>query len=614
MQLARIAAVFGLLVIGSPALAADRPNVVLILADDLGGSDLGCYGSKFHKTPNLDKLAEAGCQFTQAYSACPVCSPTRAALMTGKHPARLHLTDWLPGRGDRPDQKLLRPKIPMQLPLEETTLAELFKKAGYTTAIMGKWHLGGAGFEPTKQGFDVNIAGDDRGSPPSYFAPYMGKSNRPLVGLEQAPEGEYLTDRLASEAAKFIEGHKDQPFFLYLPHYAVHTPMQAPADAVTGFPKWDGTPHGRQENPTYAAMLQSLDNAVGKVVESLEKAGLTQKTLILFTSDNGGLATREGPNTPATNNAPHREGKGWLYEGGIRVPLIVAWPGKIEADVAATPVYTADLLPTIADFCGLEVPETLDGISLARFLIEGVEPNSRVLYWHYPHYSNQGGRPGGAVRDGDLKLVVDYETNRRELFDLAADPSESRNIAAQESSRVASLAARLAAWRKHIGAEMPTPNPGYVPNPQAADGVVTLPARTAEVHGSMLRYEPLPHKNTLGFWVNMLDWASWEFEVTKPGAFEVVALVGCGAGSGGSTVQFQVDDQVLSLTVPVTGGFQKFQPQTLGKVVIDKPGRHKLNVRPLAKPGLAVMDLREVKLSPTTPPPAPPAGLNPPAR
>ena len=301
------------------AMADEKPNVVLIVADDLGGADLGCYGSKFYRTPNLDRLAEQGRRFTQAYAACPVCSPTRVALMTGKHPARVNLTDWLPGQPDRPAHKLNRPKIRMELPLEEVTLAERFKAAGYSTGHIGKWHLGGVGFGPTEQGFDVNIAGSDIGTTLSYKAPFR-RGNRSMTGLEEAPEGQYLTDRLGIEAEKFIESHKSAPFFLYLPHYAVHTPMVAKDETVAKYPKWDGTPHGRQENPIYAAMLESLDDAVGRVVAALDRSGLTDRTIVIFTSDNGGLATREGPNTPATINTPCARGKAGSTKGGFASP------------------------------------------------------------------------------------------------------------------------------------------------------------------------------------------------------------------------------------------------------------------------------------------------------
>jgi arylsulfatase A-like enzyme len=593
---------FTLPTLASLATAAAPPNVVLIVADDLGWADLGCYGSTFHRTPNLDRMAREGFRFTQAYAACPVCSPTRAALMTGKHPARLQLTDWLPGRPDRPDQKLLRPPLRQQLPLEERTLAEVLQKAGYATAMIGKWHLGGPGFEPTRQGFDLNVAGDATGTALSYWSPFA-RQGRTMPGLEDAPPGEYLTDRLTAEAEHFLEARArdPRPFFLYLPHYAVHTPMTAKPDLVAHYPAWDGVHHGRQENPIYAAMLESLDEGVGRVLARLETLGLSERTLVVFTSDNGGLATVEGPHTPATNNAPLRDGKGWLYEGGIRVPLIVRWPSRIAPRVEETPVWTPDLFATIRKLAAPEDSDSapIDGASLAPLLTANQPVPSRALYWHYPHYSNQGGRPGGAIRDGRWKLIEHYETGRRELFDLARDTRESTNLADKESNRVLELAARLASWRDEANAQMPAGNPDYTPNPPAANGTITLPARTADVHGVMLRYEPLPHKNTLGYWTRVDDWASWEFDVRRPGAFNVTALIGCGTRSGGSRVEFHVAGQVLGLTVPETGGFQNFVPQDLGRLTLKAPGRYHLEVRAVSKPGAAVMDLREVTLVPT---------------
>ncbi|SIO61282.1 Arylsulfatase A [Singulisphaera sp. GP187] len=575
----------------------DHPNVVLIVADDLGWADLGCYGSRFHRTPNLDKLAGEGRRFTQAYAASPVCSPTRAALMTGKHPARLHLTDWLPGRRDLPGQKLARSLIRQELPLEEETIAESLRAAGYATAHVGKWHLGGQGFDPTRQGFTLNIAGDSMGSPLSYFAPFRRKGQI-MPGLGDAPDGQYLTDRLTDEAEKFLEANRSRPFFLYLPHYGVHIPLKAKDELIAKYPRWDGIPHGRQENPVYAAMIESLDESVGRIVAKIEELGLTDDTLILFTSDNGGLATLEGPNTPPTSNAPLREGKGYLYEGGLRVPLIMRWAGRVPKGIEETPVWAADLPVTLKALCGVPGPIAGDGVSLAS-LLTGAKPiASRPLFWHYPHYSNQGGRPGGAVRDGNWKLVEDYQSGRRELFDLGRDIKESTNLAESEPGKVEELAAKLAAWRKDVDAQMPTPNPAYTPNAQLANGTIRLLAGTAEVHGAMLRFEPLPHKNTLGYWVRADDWASWEFDVTKPGTFAVQALVGCGDGSGGSTVAFRVEDQRLKLTVPVTGGFQRFVPQALGQVTLPRAGRYQLEVRAIKKPGPAVMDLREVTLSP----------------
>ncbi|HET6879849.1 MAG TPA: sulfatase-like hydrolase/transferase [Pirellulales bacterium] len=581
----------------SHAAAAEQPNVVLIVADDLGWADLGCYGSTFHRTPELDRLAAGGVRFVQAYAACPVCSPTRAALMTAKHPARLHLTDWLPGRRDMPSQRLLRPPFLQQLPLKEVTVAEVLRDAGYVTGHVGKWHLGGAGFSPTQQGFDVNVAGDERGSPVSYFAPF-GRGDRVIPGLADAPEGEYLTDRLTNEALKLIDENRSKPFFLYLPHYAVHTPLAAKRELQAGYPAWDGAPHGRQENPIYAAMLESVDQGVGRLAARLRELGLSDRTVIIFTSDNGGLATHEGKNTPATNNSPLREGKGWLYEGGVRVPLIVSWPGHIEPRVEEMPVWSADLPVSTLALCGQKFPTAVDGQDLSQLLLHQEPLPPRELYWHYPHYANQGSRPGGSVRDGDWKLIEFYDTGRRELFNLKDDVSESKNLAADRPDQVERLAGKLAVWRRQADVQMPRPNPDYVPNPPDKDGVIVLPARTADVHGVMLRYEPLPHKATLGYWVRVEDWAGWEFEVRQPGEYELTALVGCGNGSGGSQVALQVAEQKLNFTVPETGGFQQFVPQTIGRLSFTRPGRYQLDVRAVSKPGPAVMDLREVRLSP----------------
>ncbi len=585
-----------------PAGAADarRPNVVLILADDLGWADLGCYGSTFHRTPNLDRLAAAGLRFTHGYAACPVCSPTRAALMTGKVPARLHLTDWLPGRPDRPDQKLLRPRLRQHLPLEETTLAEAFRAAGYATGHIGKWHLGGGDHRPEKRGFDVNIAGDEAGSPRSYFAPFarkIGGKLRFMPGLEKAPEGEYLTDRLAAEAERFLDGHRDKPFFLYLPHYAVHIPMRAKKDLIARYPN-KPTP-GRQSNPIYAAMLQSLDEAVGRVLKKLDDLKLAGNTIVVFTSDNGGLSIREGPNTPPTINSPLREGKGFLYEGGIRVPLLVRWPGIVKPGrTSDVPAISHDLFPTLLEACGVKHKVKTDGVSLLGLWKAATAPKRDTLYWHYPHYANQGSRPGGAIREGHFKLIEFYETGRLELFDLKADPGETRNLAEEKKDLARRLAGKLADWRREVGAQAMRPNPDYRPNPQAAGGVVTLPARTADVHGSQLRYEALPHKDTLGFWTRREDRASWEFVLTRPGTFRVGVLQGCGTGQGGSVVEVAVAGQTLTFTVEDTGGFQNFKARSIGKVKLDRPGRYTLTVRPRSKAKAAVMDLRQVTLTP----------------
>ncbi|HET6575163.1 MAG TPA: sulfatase-like hydrolase/transferase [Fimbriiglobus sp.] len=591
----RLLTLASLTLLAVPAFAA-RPNVVLIVIDDYGQRDCGCYGSKYYRTPNIDRLAKQGLRFTDAYAACPVCSPTRAALMTGKYPARLNLTDWLPGRPDRPDQRLRRPAIRMELPLEEVTLAEALKGAGYATAHVGKWHLGGQGFGPKQQGFDVNVGGDRAGSPRSYFAPFRNKQGF-IPGLEDAPDGEYLTDRLTTEAVKFIAANKDKPFFLYLAHYAVHTPLRAKKDLIA---KYKPGKLGTQGNPIYAAMVESMDESVGKVLQALDDHKLAENTLVILTSDNGGLATQEGKNTPATINAPWREGKGWLYEGGIRVPLIIRGPG-VKPGLCHARTSSIDLFPTVLDLCGVTTDATPDGVSL-RPVLAGGRLDRDALFWHYPHYANQGSRPGGAVLGADkMKLIEFTDTGRRELYDLEHDPSESRNLAAEKPERVKELAAKLTDWLKRVGAKMPTPNPDYHPNPQAKDGTVTLHARTADVHGAQLRYEPLPHKSTLGYWTKADDYATWEFELAKPGTFTVEVLQGCGKGSGGSEVEVSVGGSKLTFTVKDTGGFQKFVAREVGTLRIAKPGRHTLTVRALRKPGLAVMDLRQVVLKPAGP-------------
>ena len=584
-----------------PAAAAPKPNFIFFLIDDLGRNDLGCYGSKFYRTPNLDRMAAEGMKFTDAYAACPVCSPTRASIMTGKYPARLHLTDWLPGRGDLPAQRLARPVINQQLPLAEVTIAERLKAAGYVTAHVGKWHLGGEGFEPQKQGFDINIAGDHTGTPMSYFAPFGGKGkdgkSRSMRGLEAAKDGEYLTDRLTAEAEKIIEANKDKPFFLYFAHYAVHTPLRAKADTIAKYPQVAGKA-GQQTNAIYAAMIESMDESVGRILKKLDDLKLAENTVVFFTSDNGGLATREGASTPATINSPLREGKGYLYEGGIRVPLLVRGPGIKAGSTATNAMSSVDYFPTILGLAGLSAPkpeDNVDGVTLSPLLTGGTNA-PRPLFWHYPHYSNQGGKPGGAIRDGDFKLIEFYETGRVELFDLKS--GENRNLAEDpmHTARVKAMVGKLDAWRIKTGAQMMLPNPAYKPSPQAADGTITMLGQHADVHGAMLRFEPLPHKNTLGYWVNPSDWASWEFEVLKPGKFTMEITYGCGNGSGGSEVEFAVGPQKLVFKVDQTGGFQAFVKRDIGEMSFEKAGRYTLTVKPKTKPGPAVMDLPQVVL------------------
>ena len=449
----------------SPKVAPSRrPNIVLFLIDDLGWTDLSCMGSKLYETPNLDRLAADGLRFTHAYSACTVCSPTRAAVLTGKYPARLHITDWIPGQAQRPHSKLLLPDWTKQLPLEETTLAELLKGAGYATASVGKWHLGDAGFEPTRQGFDVNIGGTKAGSPPGYFGPAS------LPGIE-LKAGESLTERLTEEAARFIESHREEPFFIYFPHYTVHTPLQAKPDVVEKYrakierlglaetdvqaPR-DLQRQHPQQHPVYAAMIESMDQSVGRIMQTLDRLQLADDTIILFTGDNGGLQS-------STDNRPARVGKGSAYEGGVRVPLIVKYPraGKPNGTSDAA-MISIDYVPTLLDLAGLPASATpIDGVSFAGLLRGGPAPQRSDLFWHYPHYHAGGATPYGAVRSGDWRLIEFYEDGRVELYNLRDDVGESRDLAQAEPSRTAELHKRLQAWRTSVGAQMPAPNPNF---------------------------------------------------------------------------------------------------------------------------------------------------------
>jgi arylsulfatase A len=430
------------------------PNIILILIDDMGWRDLGCTGSDFHRTPHIDQLARDGMRFTQAYAAAPICSPTRASILTGQHPARLGMTDWLPGRRDMPSQKLLRPQLTSHLPQSSITLAEALRERGYATAHVGKWHLGSSEYGPEKNGFDVNLGGMQAGSPPGGYFSF----NTPTLKLGP---GEYLTDRLTSEALRFIDENRRDPFFLYLAHYAVHIPLQPKEEVAKGY-RERGMPDGVHNNAVYAAMVESVDDSVGRITKKLAELQLTDNTIVVFTSDNGGLSVKEGANTPATSNAPLRAGKGYLYEGGLRVPLIVRWPTMVKArSVCETPVVSMDLYATFVAASGAAGNQDLDGQSLLPLLKQedGFQP--RPLFWHYPHYSNQGGKPSAAIRDGDWKLVEFFEDGRRELYNLKSDPIEKNDLARQEAKTADALTAKLAAWREQLGAKMPTPNPDF---------------------------------------------------------------------------------------------------------------------------------------------------------
>ncbi|MGL6073853.1 MAG: sulfatase-like hydrolase/transferase [Fimbriiglobus sp.] len=575
--------------LAAQCFAAERVNFVVVLLDDAGQRDFGCYGSKYHKTPNLDAFAKTAAQFQDATTPCPVCSPTRVGVITGRYPQRYGVTDWLPGRGDLPAQALARPKQPTGLAKDAKTVAEWLKPAGYVTGYIGKWHMGGDGESPKDQGFDVSIGASHIGSPPTYFAPYENKKTN-IPGLEKAEKGEYLTDRLTTEAIRFLETNRDKPFFLQLAHYAPHTPLQAKPEVIA---KYTARPAGQQGNPTYAAMIESIDDNMGRLFKALDDLKLTENTVVIFTSDNGGLATTEGGPTGATYNGPYREGKGFLYEGGVRVPFLVRGP-KVKAGQSNASVNSLDIVPTILGYAGV-VAEGLDGQDLREVLAGGTQ-KTRELYWHYPHYANQGSTPGSAVRVGNMKLIEFALAGRQELFDLSKDLSESRNLASEKPEVVKELSAKLAAWKKGVGAQEMTPNAVYLPNPQNKDGHITLHARTAQVYGTQFRFEPLPHKNTLGYWVKQDDYAEWEFTVTTPGEFTVEVLQGCGKGSGGAEVQLSVGESKAKFTVKDTGGFQAFERREVGTLTIPIAGRHKLTVRALTKPGVAVMDLRELVL------------------
>ncbi|MDA1234199.1 MAG: sulfatase [Acidobacteria bacterium] len=437
------------------------PNIVLFLVDDLGWMDLGCQGSTFYETPNVDKLARQGMRFTNAYSACPVCSPSRAALMTGKYPGSLgftgHITAILRHRYKK-HGRIIPPDDYMFLRHRETTLAEAIKPAGYVSASVGKWHLGSKSYWPDEQGFDVNVAGYDHGSPPSYFDPYTSPNWNPdIPTLEDRKPGEYLTDRLTDEAIKFIEDRREQPFLLYMSHYAVHTPLQAPEALVR---KYEAKleQDDSQFSAVYAAMIESVDQSLGRIIDTLERFGLGDDTVVIFTSDNGGAQA-------ATRNAPLREGKGYLYEGGIRVPLIVSWPGQVEPNATSdAPVSGADLYPTIAEIAGeLATPGQTDGRSLIPLLEGRQDGPGRDLYWYYPHYSPQAKQPGAAIRSGKYKLIEHYDPPSVELYDLESDIAEQTNLAERDPANASELLDRLRAWIENSVLIRHRVNPNYDP-------------------------------------------------------------------------------------------------------------------------------------------------------
>ena len=459
------------LFVAAAASAAKPRNVLIFLADDYGYMDLGANNpTTFYETPNLDRLAATGVRFTSGYAANPVCSPTRYSIQTGRYPTRAGLTNWLAGMRV---ERFQNAPLTLQMPLAETTLAEVLRPAGYRTAFVGKWHLGEEEkFWPEAQGFDVNIGGFSKGSPPSYFSPY--KNPR----LADGPPGEHLTMRLADETAALMAkfAGEGKPFFIQHSCYDVHTPLQAPKELVEKYrakaerlglkdafaeekqhfisvqaPRQVRTV---QNHAVYAAMVESMDTAIGRVLKKLDELGLADSTLVVFTSDNGGLSTSEGL---PTSNLPLRGGKGWVYEGGIREPFLVRLPGATlrPGTTSDVPVMSTDLFATALDYAGVKVPAglTIDGLSLAPLLRGGAAPARDALYWHYPHYGNQGGFPGGAIRMGDWKLVENYEDGAVELYNLREDIGEKRDLAAAQPARVTAMRAKLHAWYREVGAK-----------------------------------------------------------------------------------------------------------------------------------------------------------------
>ncbi len=449
-------------------VVAGPPNVVFILADDLGANDLACYGSDLHETPRIDRLAREGVRFTQAY-AMSVCSPTRASLLTGKHAARLHITTWREAAASPTQDKPLLPAAAItDLPHSEKTVAEFLKGAGYLTFHVGKWHVGDAGHSPETMGFDLNLGGTHWGAPTTYFHPFSGPSGssgefRYVPGLGLGKPGDYLTDRLTDEALKLIDESGDRPFFLNLWQHAPHTPIEAKAEAVKHFER--KIKAGRHhQNATYAAMIQSLDENVGRILDRIQERGLTDRTLVIFASDNGGYTNPFRGGKPPTDNWPLRSGKGSLYEGGIRVPLIVRLPGVTPAGTTCdVPVTCADFLPTILEICGENPQRTgkIDGLSLLPLLKNPRAPFARRdLFFHYPHYYFNT-TPVSAVRSGDWKLLEYFEDGHVELFNLQDDPGEQTDLAARQPERAAQLRERLHAWWKETDAQLPQKNPAF---------------------------------------------------------------------------------------------------------------------------------------------------------
>jgi len=450
--------------------ANDKPlNVVFYLVDDLGWKDIGANGSDYYQTPHIDRMAAEGMRFTNGYAACTVCSPTRAAVMTGKYPARLLLTQWLPsGRWDAKKHRLREARYISNLPLEEFTIAEALREGGYKTAFMGKWHLGSDTYYfPEHQGFDLNVGGRDYGAPGSYWYPYTGRWRIPTTPdmysqrdtVVEGKEGDYLIDRMADKGVEFVRENGDQPFFLMMSHYAVHTPLQGKPDKVA---KYETIPESRRQgDPRYAAMVESVDDSVGRVMQAVKDVGAADNTLFIFTSDNGGFAR-------ATDNSPLRANKGSNYEGGLRVPVIINWPGVTEpGSVSDVPVISTDFYPTILGATGLpkRPQQHMDGVDLSPVLKGRGRVNREAIFWHYPHYNRHPQNfPAGVIRKGNWKLIEILDTGELELYNLSLDIGEQNNQVEAHPELAQSLLAEMQAWRAEVNADPMRPNLLYEGN------------------------------------------------------------------------------------------------------------------------------------------------------
>jgi arylsulfatase A len=611
---------------GQDAATEGRPNIVLIAADDLGVFDLGCYGRADHRTPNLDAIASKGVQFTSAYCGLPICSASRASLMTSKWPARLHLTTYLPGRPDAASQKLLQARIEPSLVASEQTLAEVLQRAGYATGIFGKWHLGSGESSAKAQGFDVVFEPAGNGEPGT-----TGGKNERLI-----------TDK----AIEFIKSVSGKSFFCYIPHHSPHVALKESEDRIAS--------NAKAWNPTYAATIESLDESIGALMKGLEEAGQSGNTILIFTSDNGGLHVPEIHPLPVTHNGPYRAGKGYLYEGGLRVPLIIHSPKRYLPAKVSTPVSLLDILPTVLEEAGIEVVRSVgpvDGQSLNPILRgksnkpDGVP--ARTFFWHLPHYTNQGSRPSGAVRRGDWKLVEDYENGELELYDLSKDIGETTNVSQSNPDVVRELSGALSQWRDSVAAQMCLPNPQFDQglhrslyidqDPSKLNGgmstserigeqwkswrdgmnrvvagratvlkntkdAVRMVASESKTHGTRIRYEPETYKNVVGYWTEVDDWVEWEFNSSIEGTVEVQIHCGCGSGNGGSEVDVIVetegsDSQTLPWKVRTTGHFQNIVIEPIGRVEIHR-GKGRVMVKPKKKAAAAVCDIRQIVLVP----------------